>query len=177
MKGVKHSKIPVTSHWRVLPITLTSQTGMPSLTTVTLVTAYAFYRKKTIHTKSSSSSSPSFLDISPALQSYFGFIVSSTRNSTPIPIPISHSSISLLFPTNTSNPSLQYKHTHSNAAAPLQTHLEGKLVPPIKRLPPISNYSRNVFKHHISIANLLPEAAITIDFTNNESNWLFDSAA
>lgn len=48
---------------------------------------------------------------------------------------------------------------------------------PIKRLPPISNYNRNVFKHHISIANLLPEAAITIDFTNNESNWLFDSAA
>ena len=47
-----------------------SQTDMPSLTTVTLDDYYVFAIKETVHTKSSSSSSPSFLDITPALQQY-----------------------------------------------------------------------------------------------------------
>ena len=56
---------------------------MPSLSTVTLSKNYAFYYKKNIHTKSSPSSSPSFLDITPALQHYLQFIVSFTRHSHP----------------------------------------------------------------------------------------------
>ena len=54
---------------------------MPSLTTVTLDKNNAFKHKKTLHTKSSSSSSPSFLDITPALQQYLSFPLSSTHHS------------------------------------------------------------------------------------------------
>ena len=43
---------------------------MPSLTNVTLNKVYAFEYKETVRTRSSSSSSPSFLDITPALQYY-----------------------------------------------------------------------------------------------------------
>ena len=42
---------------------------MPSLTTVTLDKIWAFKCKKTVHVNSSSSSSLSFLDITPALES------------------------------------------------------------------------------------------------------------
>ena len=60
---------------------------MPNLTTVTLNKKYAFKEKKTIHTKSSSSSSPhSFLDITPALQQYFSFPLSFKHHYTHIHI-------------------------------------------------------------------------------------------
>ena len=78
MTIVLHSTTFVMPLWRVFPITLSSQTDMPSLTTVRLVKEYAFKFKKTIHTRSSSSSSPSFLDITYALQKYLQFIVSFT---------------------------------------------------------------------------------------------------
>ena len=78
-----HSTLLVSSLWRVLPITLPSQTDMPSLTTVTLNKKNAFKCKKTVHIKSSSSSPPSSLDITPALQQYLQFIVSFTRHSHP----------------------------------------------------------------------------------------------
>ena len=83
MKAVTHSVILVSSLWRVFLITPSSQTDMPSLTTVTLNKYRAFSYKKTVHVKSSSSSSLSFLDITPALQYYFLFIVSFTRHSHP----------------------------------------------------------------------------------------------
>ena len=56
---------------------------MPSLTTVTLIEYYAFHNKKTVHTKSSSPSSPSFLDITPALQQYLSFPLSFTHSPLP----------------------------------------------------------------------------------------------
>ena len=55
---------------------------MPSLTTVTLTKGRAFIYKKAVHTKSSSSSSPSSLDITPALQQYLSFPLSSTNRSS-----------------------------------------------------------------------------------------------
>ena len=56
---------------------------MPSLTTVRLNKEKAFLCKKTVHTKSpSSSSSPSFLDISPALSDYLSFPLSFTHLSS-----------------------------------------------------------------------------------------------
>ena len=74
-----HSTILVPSLWRVFPITLSSQTDMPSLTTVTLDKEYAFEYKKTVQAKSPSSSfSLSFLDITPALQWYLSFPLSFT---------------------------------------------------------------------------------------------------
>ena len=57
---------------------------MPSLTTVTLNKGVTFKYKKTIYTKSPSSSTPSFLDITPALQYYLSFPLSFTPYS-PIP--------------------------------------------------------------------------------------------
>ena len=78
-----YSGIHVPSPWRVLPFTLTSQSDMPSLTTVTLDKEYVFKNKKTVHTRSSSFSSLSFLDITPALQYYLQFIVSFTYLSNP----------------------------------------------------------------------------------------------
>ena len=78
-----HSTILVPSLWRVFPIILSSQTDMPSLTTVTLHKRWAFYKRKTVNTESSSSFPPSFLDITPALQEYLQFIVSFTRHSHP----------------------------------------------------------------------------------------------
>ena len=79
-----HSAVLVSSLWRVLLITLSSLTDMPSLNTVSLDKRYAFSKKKTVHTKSSSSSSSSsFLDITPALQQYLQFIVSFTHHSHP----------------------------------------------------------------------------------------------
>ena len=62
-----------------------SSTDIPSLTTVTLEYYYVFANKKTVHTNSSSSSSPSFLDITPALQHYLSFPLSFTHNSSSIP--------------------------------------------------------------------------------------------
>ena len=53
---------------------------MPSLTTVTLNKENAFDYKKTVHTKSLSSSSPSFLDITPALQQYLKYPLSFTHD-------------------------------------------------------------------------------------------------
>ena len=79
---VVHLRILVSSLWRVFLVTLFSLTDMPSLTTVTLNKGAAFKHKKTIHTKSSSPSPPSFLDITPALQQYLQFIVSFTHNSS-----------------------------------------------------------------------------------------------
>ena len=55
---------------------------MPSLTTVTLDTEKAFLCKITVHTKSPSSSPPSFLDITPALSSYLSFPPSFTHLSS-----------------------------------------------------------------------------------------------
>ena len=55
---------------------------MPSLTTVSLDKEYAFKCKRTVHTKSPSSSSPSSLDITPALQQYLSFPLSSTNCSS-----------------------------------------------------------------------------------------------
>ena len=72
--AVTHSSILVPSLWRVLPITLSSQADMPSLITVALVKGRAFRRKKTIHTKSFSSSFTSFLDITPDLQYYLSLL-------------------------------------------------------------------------------------------------------
>ncbi len=51
---MRHFATLVPSLWRVLLITLSSQTDMPSLKTVTLSEEYAFKEKKTVHTKSSS---------------------------------------------------------------------------------------------------------------------------
>ena len=81
---VRHSTIPISSLWRVSPITLSSPTDMPSLTTVTLTKGWAFNYKKNTHTKSISPSSPSFLDITPALQQYLSFPLSSTHDSPSI---------------------------------------------------------------------------------------------
>ena len=67
--GVVYSTILAPSLWRVFSITLSSPTDMPSLTTVTLDRDLTFL-KKTIHTKSTSSFSPSCLDITPALERY-----------------------------------------------------------------------------------------------------------
>ena len=53
---------------------------MPSLTTVTLDKKYAFQHKKTVHNKSRAPSSPSFLDIAPALQRYLFFSPSFTHH-------------------------------------------------------------------------------------------------
>ena len=55
---------------------------MPSLTTVTLDKGRAFKYKKTIHTKSSSPSSSSFLDITPALQQYLSSPLSFTHSAS-----------------------------------------------------------------------------------------------
>ena len=55
---------------------------MPSLTTVTLNKGVTFKYKKTIYTKSPSSSTPSFLDITPALQYYLSFPLSFTHYSS-----------------------------------------------------------------------------------------------
>ena len=55
---------------------------MPSLTTVILIKGIAFREKKTIHTKSSSSPTPSFLDITPALQKYLKYSLSFTPYSS-----------------------------------------------------------------------------------------------
>ena len=56
---------------------------MPSLTTVTLRKSTAFsLETKTVHMKSPSPAFPSFLDITPALQYYLSFRVSSTHSLT-----------------------------------------------------------------------------------------------
>ena len=78
---VIHSTILVSSLWRVLPIILSSLVDIPSLITVRLNKKGTFKEKKPVHTRSSSSSTPSFLDITPALQQYLQFIVSFTRYS------------------------------------------------------------------------------------------------
>ena len=84
LQGYLYSNILVTSLWRVILASISSQTDMPSLTTVTLNKYYAFQCKKTVHTKSISFSSPSFLDISPVLKRYLQLIVSFTLDFTSI---------------------------------------------------------------------------------------------
>ena len=57
---------------------------MPSLTTVALNKEYTFNYKETVKTKSSPSSSPLSLDISPALSDYLSFPPSFTHTSLPL---------------------------------------------------------------------------------------------
>ena len=80
--AVAHSTALVPSRWRVCLITLSSQADMPSFTTVTLTEGIAFKRSSTVHTKSPSPSSPSSLDITPALLQYLSFPLSSTNHSS-----------------------------------------------------------------------------------------------
>ena len=58
-----------------------SQADLPSLTTVTLNKRWVFKYKRNAHTRSSSSASLSFLDITPALQQYLSFPLSFTHYS------------------------------------------------------------------------------------------------
>ena len=81
-----YSRLLVSSLWRVFPITLSSHSDMPSLTTVTFDKEDVFKCKETVHTNSSSSSLPSFLDITPALQEYLSFPLSFTHHYTHIHI-------------------------------------------------------------------------------------------
>ena len=69
-----HSAILVPSLWRVAVVILSSQIDMPSLTDVFLVKEHAFKHKKAVHSKSSSSSAPSLLDITSALSDYLSFL-------------------------------------------------------------------------------------------------------
>ena len=82
MKTVGHSVILVPSLWRVLPIIPSSSTDMPSLITVALNKEKAFLGKKTVHTKSPSSSPPLSLDITSALSDYLSFPPSFTHLSS-----------------------------------------------------------------------------------------------
>ena len=84
------------------PLILSSQTDMPSLTTVTLDMLFAFWYKKTVHTKSFSFSSPSFLDITPALQKYLKYPLSFTLHS-----PIPHSKTNLILSQHQHTPPYQ----------------------------------------------------------------------
>ena len=100
--AVTHSVVLIPLLWRVPPITLSSQIDMPSLTAVTF--PHAFECRRTVHIKSICISSPSFLDITPALQQYLSFPLSST-----------HDSVSILSKRiiHTSLPSLSSYHTDS----------------------------------------------------------------
>lgn len=73
---------------------------MPSLTTVTLDKEDTFKYKESIHTKSSSLSPPSFLDITPALQEYLSFPLSFKHHYTHIHI---HSLFHKETPSNINN--------------------------------------------------------------------------
>ena len=76
-----HSRIFAPSLWRVFPITLLSQTDVPSLNAVSLRKASAFSKKKTVQTKSPPPSPPSSLDITPTLQKHLCFPLSFTHAS------------------------------------------------------------------------------------------------
>ena len=92
-----------------------SQTDMLSLTTVILDKKWAFYKMSSVNSKSPSSSSPSFLDITPALQQYLQFIVSFTRHFHPnAKSPFSlHTAITLFFPHYHSFYSYRYIARHA----------------------------------------------------------------
>ena len=79
--AVLHSLRLEQSLWRVFSITLSSYVDMPSLTNVTLHKGSAFRSARTVQTKSSSCSHPSFLDITSALQYYLPFSLSFTHFS------------------------------------------------------------------------------------------------
>ena len=127
MITVAHSRILVISLWRVYPLILLSRTDMPSLTTVTLDREYAFKCKKTIHTKSSSSSSPSLLDITPALQKYLKYPLSFTSYS-----PIQHSQTNLILSQNQHTP--PYRESLPQAAIDNHSSSTLTLVPTRMRI-------------------------------------------
>ena len=140
---MRHSRIPVSSLWRVFPITLSSQTDMPSLTTVTLDKEYAFKHKKTIHIKSPSSSPPSFLDITPALQRYLSFPLSFKHKSSHVHHQLIQYNTNYIPPSSHIPPSfhsrLPYKpttsihhsfpHTLPSPSIPSSSHLHPPLHP------------------------------------------------
>ena len=103
----------VTSLWRVLPITLSSQADIPSLTNVVLVERYTFRRLESTHVKSPSSSSSSCLDITPALQQFIHFIVSFTRNSSSPSRTQDTSSNTIISKDNPASPSYFSKQVHA----------------------------------------------------------------
>ena len=111
INAATHSSILVPSLWRVLPITLSSQADMPSLITVALVKGRAFRRKKTIHTKSFSSSFTSFLDITPDLQYYLS-LLSFTYNLHLCQF-LHHLSITLFRSNQYTCSSLYFTNTHN----------------------------------------------------------------
>ena len=114
LKGitVTHSRILVSSLWRVLLITLSSQADIPSLTDVIFDKECAFISSKTVHTKSSSSSSPSFLDITAALSDYLSFPLSFTHHS-PFSQSVSPFKDSLTIRTSKHNTPHFFKQTQS----------------------------------------------------------------
>ena len=86
-----HSAILNPSLWRVFPFSLSSLADMPSLTTVALNEYIAFSWKQTIHTKSSSLFSSSFLDITSALSYFLSFPLSFTHFSSMLIVLIAES--------------------------------------------------------------------------------------
>lgn len=82
MQGHLHSAILVWSLWRVVLITLSSPADVPNIGVTYLDEGVAFSKKKTVHIKSSSSVSPSFLDVGYGLERFFLFIVSFTPFKT-----------------------------------------------------------------------------------------------
>ena len=115
-----HSVILVPSLWRVFPITPSSQTDMPSLTIVTLDKEHAFKEKKTVHTKSFSSSSSSFLDITPALQEYLSSPLSFNHHYPHIHIhSLSHKDETHFTSTSTTN-------TNTTTTSPIEDPTSGE---------------------------------------------------
>ena len=113
---MNHSSFLAPSLWRVFPVTSVSQTDMPSLTTVSLNKKCAFKCKRTIHTKSVSSFSPSFLDITPALQQYLSSSLSFTHSSS-IPFSFAPPLMQSISPKETGSPTHLQQTLHNSISS------------------------------------------------------------
>ena len=112
MNTVDHSSFLVSVILEGTSFHSSSSTDIPSLTTVTLEYYYVFANKKTVHTNSSSSSSPSFLDITSALMLYL-----SEGESTPHFMPYLSEEDTIpdlrFFLSPLSSTHLSYQQTHN----------------------------------------------------------------
>ena len=122
---------------------------MPSLTTVSLDKDRAFKEKKTVHTKSSPSSPPSSLDITPALQQY----LSSPLSSTHMFKQTAKSSVSYSFPSSSSGSLSSLSRSPPYQSSPhLQksVRFEKHIVPPL-----LAAVAELQIGHHSKVVQLL----------------------
>ena len=116
MIEVNHCAILTPSLWRVLPVALVLQIGMPSLTTATLDKRCSHFNRYYAHRNCFSAFPLSFLDITPVLKQFFYSILSFTHSSS-IPFSFAPPLMQSISPKETGSPTHLQQTLHNSISS------------------------------------------------------------